>query len=72
MNKLLQDYKNDFGFMTVDDYFLRHIWWPHFGFGSFLVNLFFTGWDRRGPKTFKSNEVVWDAKMVAMKPEKMF
>ena len=32
----------------------------------------FPGWDRRGPKTFKTNEVVWDAKMITMKPEKMF
>ena len=35
-------------------------------------SFYLSGWDRWGPKTFKTNEVVWDAKMIAMKPEKMF
>ena len=39
---------------------------------SVNVFSFFAGWDRWGPKTFKTNEVVWDAIWTAMKPEKMF
>ena len=41
-------------------------------FLAFCKIHFLSGWDRRGPKTFKTNEVVWDAKMIAMNTEKMF